>query len=233
MQHWTQIPRLIIFSLFCPSAGLLISCLWFADGVLMAKENPSAPEEWTFRSTGWLWRGKFSDVKQNHLQKDQMTFFTWKILLWKLKLWHFKEQCCGNFRCTFVSNPKSDKAQMNGICVHFLIFSLKKWPILWNLLNSEPIFLFHYFCSSFWNSVRLEQNSHLCYRANLDFAGGKNQICSLTLLHSLQTISHYFVMLWIYFWLFTQLLKSVSVARNYNPPPKSSCFSYIFYVNPG
>lgn len=37
----------------------------------------------------------------------------------------------------------------------------------------------------------------------LGYAGGKNQIRSLTLLCSVQTVSDYFVILWIYFWLFT------------------------------
>lgn len=56
------------FFFLCLSAGLSISCLWISDGVLMAKEHHSASEEWTFRSIGWLWRGKFLNVKQNHLQ---------------------------------------------------------------------------------------------------------------------------------------------------------------------
>ena len=58
----------LFYFFFCPTAGLSISCLWFTDGVLMAKENHSAFKEWTFRSTGWLWRGTFSNVKQSHLQ---------------------------------------------------------------------------------------------------------------------------------------------------------------------
>lgn len=56
------------FFFFCPTAGLAISCLWFTDGTLMDKENHTADKEWTFRSTGWLCRGKFFNVKQNHLQ---------------------------------------------------------------------------------------------------------------------------------------------------------------------
>lgn len=84
-----------------------------------------------------------------------------------------------------------------------------------------------------FSKTQTEKNSSNHYSTVLDFAGGKNQICSLTLLRSLQTISDYFVIPWIYIWVFTQLLKSASVSYTLEPPNlpvfQTSFITFILY----
>lgn len=157
-----------------------------------------------------------------------MTFFTRRILLWNMKSWHFKEQRCGNFKCSFVSKAACDKAQTNGIYLYFLIFSLSKWP---------EIYWFSFFFTVLsthleFSKTETEKNSGDHYSAILDFAGGKNQICSLTLLRSLQTISDYFVIPWIYFWLFTQLLKLALVPLTLEPQTLPVFPHILYYLYP-
>lgn len=143
--------------------------------------------------------GNFPTSNKITDNKIRWPFFTWRVLLWKVKSWHFKEQRCRNFKCSFVSKSASDKAQMSGIYLHFLRLFLNKWAVPSKLLIFEKKkFFFTIFVQAFdWTRIGA------IVTVKLGYAGGKNQIRSLTLLCSVQTVSDYFVILWIYFWLFT------------------------------